>query len=80
VTPNIRFSLVANQFVFRGLTYRRLTVYGGSSNRRPLIYITDAARAYADSALNRMHDPQQVYNIGTTGENHRIAEIACVSY
>jgi hypothetical protein len=32
MVANIRFNLVVNQFVFRGLTDQPLTVYGDGSN------------------------------------------------
>jgi len=48
----VRFNLVVNHFVFRGLTDRPLTVYGDGSNWRPFIHVRDAARAYADAALS----------------------------
>jgi nucleoside-diphosphate-sugar epimerase len=75
-SPGIRFNLVVNHFVFRGLTDRPLTVYGDGSNWRPFIHVNDAARAYAHAALEPDAWPQQVYNVGTTAENYRIAEIA----
>ena len=74
--PGIRFNLVVNQFVFRELTDRPLTVYGDGSNWRPFIHVEDAARAYAEAALDPESWPQLVYNVGSTEENYRIEEIA----
>ncbi|MGM0718397.1 MAG: NAD-dependent epimerase/dehydratase family protein, partial [Halobacteriota archaeon] len=74
--PGIRFNLVVNHFVFRGLTDRPLTVYGDGSNWRPFIHVRDAARAYLDAALNPKAWPQRVYNVGSNDGNYRIAEIA----
>jgi UDP-glucose 4-epimerase len=74
--PGIRFNLVVNHFVFRGLTGRPLTVYGDGSNWRPFIHVEDAARAYAEAALEPDAWPQLTYNVGSTEENYRIAEIA----
>lgn len=51
-SPGIRFNLVVNHFVFRGLTDRPLTVYDDGSNWRPFIYVQYAAQAYAHAALN----------------------------
>jgi nucleoside-diphosphate-sugar epimerase len=67
---------VVNHFVFRGLTDRPLTVYGDGSNWRPFIHVQDAARAYANAALNPESWPQDVYNIGSNHENYRIFEVA----
>jgi len=75
-SPGVRFNLVVNHFVFRGLTNRPLTVYGDGSNWRPFIHVRDAARAYAQAALEPEAWPQQVYNVGSNDANYRIAEIA----
>lgn len=74
--PGVRFNLVVNHFVFRGLTDRPLTVYGDGSNWRPFIHVRDAARAYAFAALEPTEWPRQVYNVGSNDANYRIAEIA----
>ncbi|TKX86641.1 SDR family NAD-dependent epimerase/dehydratase [Halorubrum sp. SS5] len=75
-SPGVRFNLVVNHFVFRGLTDRPLTVYGDGSNWRPFIHVRDAARAYLDAALDPDAWPQRVYNVGSNEGNYRIAEIA----
>lgn len=74
--PGVRFNLVVNYFVFRALTSRPLTVYGDGSNWRPFIHVEDAARAYRNAALSPTAWPQDMYNVGATDENYRIAEIA----
>ena len=75
-SSGVRFNLVVNHFVFRGLTERPLTVYGDGSNWRPFIHVRDAARAYADAALEPTSWPAQVYNVGSNDANYRISEIA----
>ncbi|WP_121740996.1 NAD-dependent epimerase/dehydratase family protein [Natronorubrum halophilum] len=75
-SPGVRFNLVVNHFVFRGLTDRPLTVYGDGRNWRPFIHVEDAARAYAHAALEPESWPQLVYNVGSNDENYRIADIA----
>ncbi|OYR55428.1 NAD-dependent epimerase/dehydratase family protein [Halorubrum halodurans] len=75
-SPGVRFNLVVNHFVFRGLTDRPLTVYGDGSNWRPFIHVRDAARAYAHAALEPDGWPAQVYNVGSNDANYRIREIA----
>lgn len=74
--PGIRFNLVVNQFVFRALTGRPLTVYGDGSNWRPFIHVRDSARAYAHAALQPDSWEHSVYNVGADSENYRISEIA----
>jgi UDP-glucose 4-epimerase len=74
--PGIRFNLVVNQFVFRALTGRPLTVYGDGSNWRPFIHVRDAARAYRDAILRPDAWSKSVYNVGANDENHRIRDVA----
>ncbi|GAB3687944.1 NAD(P)-dependent oxidoreductase [Salinarchaeum chitinilyticum] len=74
--PGIRFNLVVNHFVFRGLTDRQLTVYGDGSNWRPFVHVEDAARAYLEAALDPDTWPQQVYNVGNGEANYRIEDVA----
>ena len=74
--PGIRFNLVVNGFVFRALTGRSLTVYGDGSNWRPFIHVTDAARAYREAALAPESWSRPVYNVGSSEENYRIADVA----
>ena len=74
--PGIRFNLVVNAFVFRGLTDRPLTVYGDGSNWRPFIHVRDASRAFADAVLHPSRWSDLVYNVGKTAENYRIEDVA----
>ena len=74
--PGIRFNLVVNHFVFRGLTGRPLTVYGDGSNWRPFVHVEDAARAYGEAALDPDAWSQQVYNVGRNDQNYRIEAVA----
>ena len=74
--PGVRFNLVVNQFVFRALTERPLTVYGDGSNWRPFIHVRDAARAYAHAACHPEQWPDHVYNVGVNDANYRVREIA----
>jgi nucleoside-diphosphate-sugar epimerase len=74
--PGVRFNLVVNHFVFRALTDRALTVYGDGSNWRPFIHVRDAARAYAEAALDPADWTEPVYNVGANAENYRVGEIA----
>jgi nucleoside-diphosphate-sugar epimerase len=74
--PGVRFNLVVNHFVFRGLTDRPLTVYGDGTNWRPFVHVEDAARAYAHAALDPASWPREVYNVGANEENYRIADVA----
>ncbi|QLK26786.1 NAD(P)-dependent oxidoreductase [Natrinema zhouii] len=73
--PGIRFNLVVNHFVFRGLTGRPLTVYSDGENWRPFIHVQDAARAYEHAAVFPERWPQDLYNVGRTEQNFRIGDI-----
>lgn len=74
--PGIRFNLVVNHFVFRGLTDRPLTVYGDGQNWRPFIHVRDAARAYEHAALHPDRWPRDTYNVGEISQNYRISTVA----
>lgn len=74
--PGIRFNLVINRFVFRGLTDRPLTVYGDGNNWRPFIHVEDAAGAYKHAALHPDQWSHDAYNVGTGDQNYQIADIA----
>lgn len=75
-SPGVRFNLVVNRFVFRGLTDRPLTVYGDGTNWRPFIHVRDAARAYKHAALQPTQWDELIYNVGANDANYQISEIA----
>jgi len=74
--PGIRYNLVVNAFVFRGVTGRPLTVYGDGSNWRPFIHVQDAARAFADAVTRPDAWSKPVYNVGAPAENYQIEDVA----
>jgi nucleoside-diphosphate-sugar epimerase len=74
--PGMRFNLVVNQFVFRALTGRSLTVYGDGRNWRPFIHVADAARAYLAAAIDTARWDGEIYNVGPKDGNWRIAALA----
>lgn len=76
--PGVRFNLVVNDFVFRALTDRPLTVYGDGSNWRPFLHVQDAAAAFVHATCHPGRWTEPVYNVGAADENYRIAEIADV--
>ncbi|WP_114577217.1 NAD(P)-dependent oxidoreductase [Saliphagus sp. LR7] len=75
-SPGIRFNLVVNHFVFRGLTDRPLTVYGDGNNWRPFIHVEDAAGAYKHAVFHPDQWEHDVYNVGHSDHNYQIADIA----
>ena len=76
--PGVRFDLVVNDFVFRALTGRPLTVYGDGSNWRPFLHVEDAARAFLHAVTRPDDWPETVYNVGADAENYRIETVADV--
>ena len=76
--PGVRFNLVVNDFVFRALTDRPLTVYGDGSNWRPFLHVADAAAAFVHATCNPDRWPEPVYNVGANAENYRISAVADV--
>ncbi len=74
--PGIRFNLVVNNFVFRGLTNHPLTVYGDGSNWRPFIHVKDAAAAFKHAVCHPEQWPKLIYNVGSAEENYRISDVA----
>jgi nucleoside-diphosphate-sugar epimerase len=74
--PGIRFNLVVNDFVFRALTGRSLTVYGDGTNWRPFIHAADAASAFLAAATEPAAWDEEVYNVGRSEGNWRIAALA----
>lgn len=66
----VRFNLVVNKFVFRGLMGEPLTIYGDGTNWRPFLNVNDSARAFKDA----LDWDEGVYNVGD--DNYQIEQIA----
>lgn len=69
-SPGIRFNLVVNSFVFRGLFGEPLTIHGEGKNWRPFMHVEDTAK----TILKAADWPQNTYNIGMG--NFQLEEIA----
>jgi len=77
VSPRIRFHLVLNNLVAWAYTTGKVMLKSDGTPWRPIVHIEDIARAFksvleADEEL--VND--QVFNVGRTGENYRIRELA----
>lgn len=75
-SPRMRFDLVVNTMTARAFFDGEITVDGGSQ-WRPLVHVDDAARALLaalEAPLKKVSG--QIFNVGSTSENFRIAEIA----
>jgi nucleoside-diphosphate-sugar epimerase len=72
----MRFDLVVNVLTARACKGQRLEICGGGQ-RRPFLHVKDAARAFAtvlSSDLGLVTN--EIFNVGTDANNHRIIDIA----
>jgi len=71
-SPGVRFNLVVNYFVLRGLLGYKLAVFGNGSNWRPFIHVHDAAMAFLHILDNG--NKGEIYNAAES--NLRIIDVA----
>ncbi len=71
----MRYDLVVNTMVMKGITQNKITVFGGKQ-WRPLLSVGDAAKAYI-AALQADIDTvkRQIYNVGDEQENYQIQDL-----
>lgn len=75
LSPQMRLDLLLNDFVYRAVTERRLTVYEGRF-RRAFVHVRDFARAFL-FALDHADDMvDQVFNLGSESLNLTKEELA----
>ena len=78
-SPRLRFDLVVNNLVAWAHTTGEVFLKSDGMAWRPLVHIEDISRAFL-AALNapreKIHD--QAFNIGRTGENYRIRDVATI--
>lgn len=77
VSPRLRFDLVLNNLVAWAFTTGRVYLKSDGTAWRPIVHIEDMARAF----VAILHAPRelvhnQAFNVGRTGENYRIRELA----
>lgn len=77
VSPRLRLDVVLNNLVAWAHTTGRIRLLSDGSPWRPLVHVSDVARA----AIALLEAPieavrNEAYNIGATGENHRIRDLA----
>ena len=77
VSPRLRFDLVLNNLVAWAYTTGRVHVKSDGSPWRPIVHIEDIARAFL-AVLSAPRDTihNQAINVGQSGENYRIRELA----
>lgn len=77
VSPKLRFDLVLNNMLAWAFTTGRVLIKSDGTPWRPLVHIEDISRAF----LAVLHAPREVvcnqaFNVGRTGENYRIRDLA----
>lgn len=76
----MRYDLVVNTMLMKGLTTGVITVFGGQQ-WRPLLSVQDAARAFVSVIQSDMKQvKRQIFNVGDENENYQISaigEIVC---
>lgn len=77
VSPRLRGDLVVNNLTGYALTTGRVLMKSDGMPWRPLVHIEDIARAFLaalEAPREVVHD--RAFNVGVTGENYRIREVA----
>lgn len=75
LSPRMRFDLVVNTLTKKAMKENEITIFGGNQ-WRPLIHVSDAARAVATvlrAPLAKVGN--QIFNVGGNGENYKISQI-----
>jgi nucleoside-diphosphate-sugar epimerase len=77
VSPRLRFDLVLNNLVAWAATTGRIHIKSDGTPWRPLVHVEDICRAFI-AALNAPRETVhcQAFNIGATGENYQIRDLA----
>ncbi len=77
VSPRLRGDLVVNNLVGWAFATGRVLLKSDGSPWRPLVHVEDVCRAFlAVLQADREKVHGQAFNVGRTGENYRIAEVA----
>jgi nucleoside-diphosphate-sugar epimerase len=79
VSPRMRFDIVLNNLVAWAFTTGQVLLKSDGSPWRPIVHVDDVARAFLavlEAPRERVHD--QAFNIGATGENYQIRELAAI--
>lgn len=77
VSPRIRFDIVLNNLVAWAVTTGKIYLKSDGSPWRPIVHIEDISRAFI-AALEAPEELvcNQAFNVGQTGHNYRIRDIA----
>jgi nucleoside-diphosphate-sugar epimerase len=76
-SPNIRFDLVLNDFVFSAITKKKIKLNSSGNAWRPLIDVKDMAKAMVYSVLNNKKVKKiLIVNVGSNISNYKILDLA----
>lgn len=76
-SPRMRFDIVLNNFAGHAWTSKEIKLKSDGSPERPLVHILDISQAFAcalDLPREALHN--QIINVGDTGQNYRVRELA----
>jgi nucleoside-diphosphate-sugar epimerase/CBS domain-containing protein len=76
-SPRMRFDLVVNTMTKTAVVDKKITVYGGGKQWRPLLQVEDAAEAYIkclEAPITKIKG--EVFNVGSGKQNYQIIKIA----
>jgi nucleoside-diphosphate-sugar epimerase len=79
VSPRLRFDLVLNNLAAWAFTTGEILLKSDGTPWRPVVHIEDIARAFlavVEAPRDLVHC--QAFNVGATGENYRIIELAAI--
>ncbi len=77
LSPRMRFDTVFNDLIGTGVTSGKVAVYSDGKPWRPVIHVSDAARAFLailKAPLDDVHN--QAFNVGANHLNHQVMELA----
>ncbi len=76
-SPRMRFDLVVNTMTKTAVTERKILVFNGGKQWRPLLHIEDAADAYIKCLKAPVHKIKgNIFNVGSSRQNYQIIQIA----
>lgn len=75
-SPGLRLDLVLNDFVTRAILEKNITILSDGTPWRPLIHVSDMARALEWSLRREAETPFVVANVGSNDWNYRVIELA----
>jgi nucleoside-diphosphate-sugar epimerase len=76
-SPSMRFDIVLNNLAGLAWTTRKIKMTSDGTPWRPLVHVLDICEAIAgtlEAPLETVH--AQIFNVGDTGQNYRVREIA----